>query len=31
MAVKLYGMLIGIILLGMQYATALQLNLGDHG
>lgn len=26
-----YGMLIGIILLSMQYATALLLNLDDHG
>jgi ABC-type Fe2+-enterobactin transport system substrate-binding protein len=31
MAVTLYGMLIGIISLSIQYATALQLNLDDHG
>ena len=30
-AMALYGMLTGIILLGIRYATAIQLNLNDHG
>ena len=31
MAMNLYGMIIGIIILGIQYAAALQLNLDDYG
>jgi hypothetical protein len=31
MAMTLYGMLTGIILLTLQCAAALQLNLDDHG